>query len=195
MNTENLHNPWALQAQVMSCSGQQMADPGVPMITPTVLLYFALQCEELGEMACTLGDAVALMELEHAIHTPAGNTLAGLTTTLRRSHLDLSNMASRLRTLLAQAQQNGTAADVQHVLTTEQAIALLDDLTDITVVTCGAAVAAGLPGQAGYVEVQRSNMSKCNPDTGRIEKDASGKWIKGTAYVPPNLRRVLATGA
>ena len=45
---------------------------------------------------------------------------------------------------------------------------------------------------AAYVEVQTSNWSKTNPNTGVIDKTPDGKWIKGVNYRPPNLTAVLA---
>jgi hypothetical protein len=41
--------------------------------------------------------------------------------------------------------------------------------------------------------VAESNLSKANPITGLIEKDASGKWIKGSQYQSPQIDAVLAT--
>lgn len=68
---------------------------------------------------------------------------------------------------------------------------LLDGITDVAVVTAGFGLAAGLPAREGYAECMGSNLSKANPRTGKIDKDASGKWIKGSAYRAADFRRVL----
>jgi hypothetical protein len=81
--------------------------------------------------------------------------------------------------------------DFDMALTIDEAVALADDTTDIAVVNAGFANASGIPGGACYVEVGTSNFSKANPETGRIDKDPSGKWIKGTDYQEPDLKAVL----
>jgi predicted HAD superfamily Cof-like phosphohydrolase len=81
--------------------------------------------------------------------------------------------------------------EFKEVLTKDEAIEVADAATDIVVVTAGYAISSGLPGAACYDEVVGSNLSKRNPATGKIDKDASGKWIKGIEYRAPNLEKVL----
>ena len=67
-------------------------------------------------------------------------------------------------------------------------LALLDSDIDTTVVSIGAALASGADVEGAWNEVQRSNMSKVNKDTGMMDKDENGKVIKPSYYSPPNLK-------
>lgn len=62
-----------------------------------------------------------------------------------------------------------------------------DGLCDLLYVVVGAAVAFGLPLDAGFWEVHRSNMTKK-----RREGDAGRCRDKGDEFSPPDLARVLA---
>lgn len=46
--------------------------------------------------------------------------------------------------------------------------------------------------EGAYAEIVRSNMSKIDPATGKMLKDANGKVIKPPGYSPPNLAPYLA---
>jgi len=60
----------------------------------------------------------------------------------------------------------------------------LDGLCDAVYVLVGTAVAFGLPFDAGFLEVQRSNMTK--------EADGSERLRhKGNTYEPPDLLRII----
>jgi hypothetical protein len=174
-------DPWALQRDLMYISNQAIGDPGRPAINTTVLLYYALILEELGEGFRTLARVgtpkvgTGFYDLNGGVPmswTEVGNQLIDFSTNMRKS---IAEMQFRPIPLSIQ-----DAAD------------MLDDLTDIMVVTSGATVAAGLPGPAGYLEVSSSNLSKANPATGLIDKDASGKWIKGANYRMADLRSVVS---
>lgn len=163
---------WEAQRKVMEMSGQDL--PAMPEINSTSILYLALTMEELGEQARTMERVLPrtweTAEPRAALYA-AGNTLA--------------EMSTKLRTLAAQSKQ------LRHPVSLKDAQALLDDAMDVSVVTAAFPLACGLPTVDAYNEVQRSNLSKANPDTGVIDKDPSGKWIKGVNYTPPNLMRVL----
>lgn len=63
-----------------------------------------------------------------------------------------------------------------------------DALADLLYVVFGAAITYGIPIEAVFAEVHRSNMTKS------LEKDTTnviGKTIKGQDYEPPNLRPIL----
>jgi predicted HAD superfamily Cof-like phosphohydrolase len=64
-------------------------------------------------------------------------------------------------------------------------VAVADAWADREYVLLGDAVAGGLPAIELFAEVHRSNMTK-EPDSA-----GTGKAIKGPAYTPPNIRRVL----
>jgi predicted HAD superfamily Cof-like phosphohydrolase len=64
---------------------------------------------------------------------------------------------------------------------------LAKELADLLVVTYGTAVEYGVPMDAVFAEVHRSNMSKVG---GPVRVD--GKLLKGDNYQPPNLAPLLA---
>ena len=68
---------------------------------------------------------------------------------------------------------------------------LLDSDIDSTYVAIGAALASGADVEGAWNEIQGSNMSKANPDTGKMDKDANGKIIKGSAYFAPDLTKFV----
>ncbi|MCG8393646.1 MAG: nucleoside triphosphate pyrophosphohydrolase family protein [Pseudomonadales bacterium] len=70
-------------------------------------------------------------------------------------------------------------------------VEVADALTDINYVTYGAGHTFGIDLNATCEEVHRSNMSKLGSD-GKPVKDERGKVLKGPAYSPPALDRVLA---
>jgi predicted HAD superfamily Cof-like phosphohydrolase len=67
-------------------------------------------------------------------------------------------------------------------------VELLDSDIDSVYVAIGAALSSGADVQGAWNEIQNSNMSKANPDTGKMDKDANGKVIKGKNYFAPNIR-------
>jgi phage-related minor tail protein len=77
------------------------------------------------------------------------------------------------------------------VLSHDRVRALLHESTDVMVVAAGFGLACGFPAAAAYEESVCSNLSKANPATGKIDKDASGKWIKGPEFFKPNFDRIL----
>lgn len=69
-----------------------------------------------------------------------------------------------------------------------------DALADLDYVIQGANLAFGLPAQEITNEVHRSNMSKLGAD-GKPIRRADGKVLKGPAYSPPDIARLLAKEA
>jgi predicted HAD superfamily Cof-like phosphohydrolase len=63
----------------------------------------------------------------------------------------------------------------------------LDALIDILVVTIGALHSLGVDSEGAWQEVIRSNMSKIDPQTGKVIKRDDGKVLKPSSYSPPNL--------
>lgn len=178
---------WEMQRRVMAISGQDIA--AQPALTKTVVLYGALIMEESSELYGNLSAAIA----EYALSIPED--------TIRRA--DLATLASRYSAMSAVSRNNAgiirsyvaEQPEFYFPLPENLAVALLDDTTDVTVVNCGFAVAAGLPGADAFIEVTRSNLSKVNPETGVIDKDSSGKWIKGVNYFAPDLAQVIRAHA
>lgn len=68
---------------------------------------------------------------------------------------------------------------------------IFDALLDLIVVTVGAGLSAGFPMAAGWQEVMTSNMSKVDPQTGKVLRRDDGKIMKGESYHPPRLDVVL----
>ena len=69
-------------------------------------------------------------------------------------------------------------------------LALLKELADLRYVLEGAAVSFGLPIDAAFTEVHRSNMSKLDAN-GQPIKDDGGKVLKGPNYSPADLTHLL----
>lgn len=63
---------------------------------------------------------------------------------------------------------------------------LLKELADLRYVLEGAAVSFGLPIDAAYAEVHRSNMSKLGED-GKPIRRTDGKVLKGPNYSPADM--------
>lgn len=176
---------WDLQRKLMTISDQQT--PATPHLTDSGLLYYALTMEELSEQGTYL--ARVLDRRIEQLQRERGPVFT------RDAHAAVAMIAASARVMASSAVniRAGVAklTGLKLPLTRVEARHLLDDLTDQAVTVAGGSVAMGLPGAAGYREVQRSNFSKANPSTGRIDKEPSGKWIKGINYRDPDLDAVL----
>lgn len=182
---------WSFQEDLMKASDQEI--PPGPRINKNVLLYLALMAEELGETAAAVRKELELylivsdMEFEALSEEEQHQLVA-----LRQVH-DQLNAIVRLQDLADSIRGHLTyVSDGWWLRPTRQgAEDMLDGVTDVAVVTAGLGLAAGLPAREGYHEVGASNLSKANPVTGKIDKDPSGKWIKGSQYKAPDLGTVL----
>ncbi len=183
-------DPWEFQRTLMVASGQLL--PVFPTLNNGVLLYAALQMEELGETFEALAEP-----LTHAVQKQGGqfdgeylaankdiSALMVVQLILRDHANTLQTSAKRVRELLQEFH-------VEIPLTTEEAAEILDGATDVVVTNAGFVLSAGLPGALAYREVGCSNLSKVNPTTGVIDKTPDGKWIKGAEYFKPDLARVI----
>jgi len=169
---------WRLQRKVMRMSGQ--AVPSTPHITRDGLLYLALVAEELSK---AMGHHHEILK-----KMPWSEGTALLTKKMGELSLAMHNESIAVRAVVSHLPYDFTWS-----LAREDAVALLDDACDMAVVVAGFAVSMGLPAAEGYKAVVLSNISKADPVTRMIEKDRSGKWIKGVNYQPPNLAVVLET--
>lgn len=79
------------------------------------------------------------------------------------------------------------AQELQEALDKEDLVETYDALLDLLYVTIGTAVALGLDLEEGWLEVQRSNMSKFFG--GRLRED--GKWLKGPCHSAPQLKPII----
>lgn len=169
---------WEYQKVMMESSRQ--VTPDQPVLTEGTLLYIALAMEELAETLVPVASA-----LDRWISGSYRPELSDIVKGLREQRCVMSHYSARLRRSLA---KEGT---LWVPLSRSEAVEMLDGVTDTAVTLAGLSLASGLPARQAYLEVLTSNLSKRNPDTDMIDKDNTGKWIKGADYVPPNLLKVL----
>ena len=181
-------DPWEQQTKLMSISGQRIAFK--PTMHPGVLTYLALLLEEVSE---TIGAVVGTPlppVAENSQEDPFPALLRALRPMLYQAAEHMGHSSVFLRNAVAglsEQEKREAGFPLDHA----SAVELLDGCTDVHVVTAGLSISAGLPGAAAYDEVVGSNLSKADPQTGRIIIDPSGKWIKGPNYRLPNLGALL----
>ena len=66
-----------------------------------------------------------------------------------------------------------------------------DALGDLVYVAVGTALEFGIPFTPIWDEIQRSNMTKVDPKTGKVKKRDDGKVLKGPNFSPPDIVGVL----
>lgn len=174
-------DPWQFQAALHRASGQ--ARPRLVEINADSILYAALIMEETAETFLPMVDAMRRASINQL---PGYTRMGSIPELLAKSNETLTQLSLAIR-----AQVQGLPVGFRIELTEEEAVELADGSTDVMVVGAGFAVASGVPGPACYLDVGESNLSKRNPDTLLIDKDPSGKWIKGRNYHKPDLRAVL----
>ena len=69
---------------------------------------------------------------------------------------------------------------------------VVDALTDILVVTIGAAHSMGCDIEGAWKEVMKTNFAKIGED-GKVRKREDGKVLKPVGWVPPNLEPFVKT--
>jgi len=67
----------------------------------------------------------------------------------------------------------------------------LDALIDILVVTIGAIHSMGADAEGAWREVMRSNLSKIDVNSGKVNKREDGKVLKPDGWSPPHLQPFL----
>jgi predicted HAD superfamily Cof-like phosphohydrolase len=70
-------------------------------------------------------------------------------------------------------------------------VEVADGLADIIYVVIGTALEFGIPLDLVWAEVQRSNMAKVDPETGKVTKRDDGKVLKPAGWTPPNIAACL----
>ena len=73
-------------------------------------------------------------------------------------------------------------------------VGVADALADLEYVIHGTALVCGLPSQAVFDEVHRSNMSKLFED-GKPRYREDGKVLKGPNYSAPNIYKIIYHGS
>ena len=175
----SLVDPWKIQAQLMKISGQHI--PDAPTVHNGSILYAALIAEEVAETFIALARA-----MEQHSDEPATEDLCTYSISMSFAALGaiLQGESIKIRKRLKDV-------TINFPLLPAEAVEILDGTTDVAVVNSGFALASGLPGAEAYENVAKSNYSKANPETGKIDKDESGKWIKGPNFFVPNLMSLL----
>lgn len=180
-------DPWAMQRTLMEASDQHL--PATPELNKGVILYQALNLEEGAETLSGLVKALLRLR-ENAEALGLGEhrgDLHDMALRLDRARLHMADASLAVRRCLAEIPD-----DFRAELTKDEIIEMADGTTDLMVTNAGFALSLGLDGAACYNEVAGSNLSKRNPDDGKIHKTPDGKWIKDPrTYRAPNLASVV----
>lgn len=103
---------------------------------------------------------------------------------------DLVGIPSEKRRKLRVALINEEAREFQEASEKQDPVEVADALADLLYVTYGAALEWGIPLDAVFDEVHRSNMTKKWPD-GTVHRRADGKILKPDTYSPADVAGVL----
>lgn len=174
-------DPWAMQRTLMEASGQRL--PSTPELNNGVVLYAALSLEEGAEIL--QGLVRVLRRLSQTPGEPLARRFDVLANHLQEAQTQMHEHSLAVRAELADIES------FRRELLSDEVVEMADGTTDLTVTNAGFALSLGLDGAACYHEVAGSNLSKRNPDTGRIDKTPDGKWVKGREYREPDLRSVI----
>lgn len=99
-----------------------------------------------------------------------------------------SNDRAELRWSLVDEEIN---RELKPALDSEDIVEIADAIADSIYVLVGMALEYGIPLQAVWDEVQRSNMAKQEPGTGKVKRRADGKILKPDGWTPPNIKQAL----
>ena len=72
----------------------------------------------------------------------------------------------------------------------EDLVEIADAIMDLHYVLSGTSVSFGIPEDACFAEVQRSNMSKLGPN-GEVNRRDDGKILKHKNFSPPDLKSII----
>jgi predicted HAD superfamily Cof-like phosphohydrolase len=78
-------------------------------------------------------------------------------------------------------------AEVKEGIANNDRVEILDGLIDTLYVTIGALNSLGCDPLGAWLEVQRSNMSKVDPESKKLLKRPDGKILKHSGYSAPVL--------
>lgn len=70
-------------------------------------------------------------------------------------------------------------------------VEVADALADMIYIIVGTALEFGIPLDRVWDEVQRSNMAKVDPETGRVARREDGKILKPRGWVAPDVAGAL----
>lgn len=69
--------------------------------------------------------------------------------------------------------------------------AIADGMADAIYVIAGAAIEYGIPLERVWAAVQRANMAKVDPATGKVRKREDGKVLKPFGWVGPDIAAAI----
>lgn len=177
-------DPWAMQQVLMAASDQHM--PAAPQLHGGVMLYAALNLEENSEILDGLTKALTRITSEGQANAATIEKLSRINALLQEAGALMKQNSLDIR-----AELKTFPTDYRAELSRPEVKEMADGTTDLTVTNSGFALSLGVSGPKCYLNVAGSNLSKRNPETGRIDKTPDGKWIKGVAYFEPSLEQVI----
>jgi predicted HAD superfamily Cof-like phosphohydrolase len=74
-------------------------------------------------------------------------------------------------------------------------VGIADAIADLIYVLVGMALEYGIPLDRVWDAVQRSNMAKIDPVTGKVRKREDGKILKPEGWQPPDIAGILKAAA
>lgn len=93
---------------------------------------------------------------------------------------------------LRQAVMEEEWSELQAALVTGDLVQIADACADLTFTVLGLAKGFGIPFDAVWAEVMRSNMAKVGAN-GEVYRNEAGKIVKPPGWVPPDIAGVLAS--
>jgi|10_taG_2_1085330.scaffolds.fasta_scaffold40887_2 predicted HAD superfamily Cof-like phosphohydrolase len=104
-----------------------------------------------------------------------------------RGQLPLSELRLRLETLREEVQE------YQDANVANDTVAIADALADIQYFLLGTVQCHGMQDifEDIFEEVHRSNMTKVDPSSGEVIRNASGKILKSSHFIEPNLEPIV----
>lgn len=82
-------------------------------------------------------------------------------------------------------------AEFVTTLCTRDLVGVADAIADLIYVLVGTAHEFGIPLEAVWEEVQRSNMAKVDAMTGKVRRREDGKILKPDGWTPPDIASIL----
>lgn len=144
---------------------------------------WAARCEASLERALTdagAGDMRGLMDCVQAFHVIMGQPVLRLPTIPPAERVKLRwSLHSEEVEELHSAMDQGNLAEIA------------DAIGDLIYVLLGTALEYGLPLPAVWQAIQRANMAKMDPVTGKVIKNDKGKVMKPPGWQPPNINAII----
>lgn len=81
--------------------------------------------------------------------------------------------------------------DAKDAVRRELMVEIADGIVDAIYVLAGCGMTMGIPLGKVWHEVQRSNMAKVDPETGKVRRRDDGKILKPEGWTPPDVAKAL----